>query len=73
MKINKPGIGVTLSKDEQKKIRGGNPCPIGTTVECMCADGTDIFTDQSPWNPLQLCNQTQFCGSHGGTVNHACV
>jgi len=70
MQLNKLGIGVPLSKEEQKEIKGGNPCPTPETVECFCVDG-NFDTGESPINPYTYCKN--LCSAYGGYVSYECV
>jgi hypothetical protein len=70
MKLNELGIGIPLSKEEQKKIKGGNPCPDPETVECICVDG-NVDTGENPPSPIRLCDSV--CSTLGGVVGFQCV
>jgi hypothetical protein len=71
MKLNMLGIGVPLSKEEQKLIKGGQPCMDPKTVECFCMDG-NVETGVNPIQPIVYCEEN-VCNTLGGFVSFECV
>ena len=67
MKFEKLNLGSPLSRDEQKKIKGGeNPCPTGKVIpdcECFGQLGTMFCILADGGYPLDTCSA--FCASAG--------
>ena len=67
MKFEKLNLGSPLSRDEQKKIKGGeNPCPSGKVIpdcECYGAPGLKFCIGADGGYPLETCNT--FCETEG--------
>jgi hypothetical protein len=72
MKKEKFDFGRRLSRDEMKKVRGGESiCPVGKVALCYCNDPNwvmCVFGDGHS-TPAMLCASTNACGPHLG-LNH---
>ena len=66
MKLNKLNIGVPLSKEEQKTIKGGSPCPIEMpNTICECGNGSNVNIGDGGNQPILTCEQLDVCGTSG--------
>jgi hypothetical protein len=78
MKLENLNLGKSLSRDEQKKIRGGEgPCAVGSgTTDCICIGGAKpCVPGNGSSTPWQACNA--FCenipGQYGAVSAGTCI
>ena len=78
MNLKKLNIGIPLSKEEQKNIRGGAICNAGQSVLCHCSDTTNQLSPIMPESEIAIawCMETEPCAAtgHGHVVSsEGCV
>jgi hypothetical protein len=69
MNLKNRNIGIPLSKEQQKAVRGGVGCMAGQWVDCYCEDGSVEPSSIMPQGeiPIAWCNRCGACSAHGGT------
>jgi hypothetical protein len=68
MKLENLNLGTALSKNEQKKIKGGQgPCPVGSgTTDCICDLGEHPCVPGTGQTPIAACQAFCISISQGG-------